>query len=62
MKFTAPDGFVINPKIENSFVNKDGEMIAVAVLEHNKFKSYDDENKKLKAIRTIIPLIPTGVS
>jgi hypothetical protein len=62
MKFTAPDGFVINPQIENTFINQNGEMIAVAVLEHNKFKLYDDENKKLRNIRTIVPLIPTGIS
>ena len=60
-KFTAPDGFVVNPKIENSFVSKDGEFIAVAVMESNNFKFFD-ENKKLKAFRNLIPTIPTGLS
>ena len=61
VKFTAPDGFEINTKIENSFVNIDGEMIAVAVIESNNFKSFD-KSKKLKALGNLIPKIQTGLS
>ena len=59
--FSAPDGFELNPQIENTFIDESGFQIGYGVFSFDIFNSLND-SEKLKALKKFIPEIKFGDS